>query len=73
MLPYIGQEFVEALRFFATNRATTDRSRAASQQPPACKRQDRPTPFQHVMSRLRFLIVAVVTSKWMLYLILACF
>jgi hypothetical protein len=72
MLPYIGQEIVETLRSFAIARPTTETSQAASQSPPACKGQDRLTPSRRVPFRLRSMIVAVVTSKWMIYLLLIC-
>jgi hypothetical protein len=66
MLPHMGPEFVEALRSLATNRPTTDTSRATSPTAPACKRLDRLAPFQRdtlvVLSR----ILAVITSKWMI-------
>jgi hypothetical protein len=72
MLPYIGQEIVEILRSFAIARPTIETSQAASQSPPSGKGQDRLTSSQRGPFRLRSMIVAVVTSKWMIYLILIC-
>jgi hypothetical protein len=72
MLPHMGPEFVEALRSRATNRPATDTPRAISQSPYACKRLDRLAPFQRVTLLFLSRILAVVTSKWMIYLILIC-
>jgi hypothetical protein len=69
MLPHMGPEFVEAL---TTNRPATDTSRATSQSPIACKRLDRLAPFQRITVVVFSCILAIVRSKWMLYLILIC-
>jgi hypothetical protein len=67
MLPHMGPEFVEAL---ATNRPATNKSSAGSQTSTACKRLDRLAPFQHVTVLVVSRILAIVMSKWMIYLIL---
>jgi hypothetical protein len=68
MLPHMGPEFVEAL----TNRPATGTCRTSSQTPIACKRLDHRAPFQSVTCPILSRILAVVTSKWMIYLILVC-
>jgi hypothetical protein len=72
MLPHMGPEFVEALRSLATNRPATDTSGAVPQSPYACKRLNRLAPFQRVAVLVFSRILAIVTSKWMIYLILIC-
>jgi hypothetical protein len=69
MLPHMGPEFVEAL---TTNRPATDTSPTTSQSPIACKRLDRLAPFQRVTVLVCSRILAIVMSKWMIYLILIC-
>jgi len=69
MLPHMGPEFVEAL---TTNRPATDTSRATSQSAPACKRLDRLPPFQRVTVLVFSRILAIVMSKWIIYLIHIC-
>jgi hypothetical protein len=68
MLPHMGPEFVEAL----TKRPTTDTCRTSSQTPIARKRLDHRAPFQSVTCLILSRILAVVTSKWMIYLVLIC-
>jgi hypothetical protein len=70
MLPHIGPEFVEALQSLATNRPATDTARATSPSASACKRVDRLAPFQRVTLVVLSRISAVITSKWMIYLVL---
>jgi hypothetical protein len=72
MLPNIGPEFVEALLSRATNKPAAHISPAASQNAPACKRLDRRVSFQHFTLLVLSRILAAVTSKWMVYLILMC-
>jgi hypothetical protein len=72
MLPNIGPEFVEALLSRATNEPATHTSPAASQSAPECKRLDRRAPFQRLALLVLFRILGIVTSKWMVYLILMC-
>jgi hypothetical protein len=72
MLPYIGPAFVEALLSLAANRSATDTSEATSQSEPACKRLDRSAPFQGVTLVVISRILGVVTSSWVIYLILSC-
>jgi hypothetical protein len=69
MLPHMGPEFVEAL---TTNRLATDISRETSQSEPACKRLDRLPPFKRVTVLVFSRILAIVMSKWVIYLILIC-
>jgi hypothetical protein len=70
MLPHMGPEFVEALQSLATNRPATDTARAASPSAPAFQRLDRLAPFQRVTLVVLSHILAVITSKWMIYLVL---
>jgi hypothetical protein len=72
MLPHMGPEFIEVLRSLATNKPAIDTSRATSQSTPACKRLDRLGPFQRVTRLVLSRILAVMTSKWMICLILCC-
>jgi hypothetical protein len=72
MLPHMGPEFVEALRSLATNRPDTDTSRATSQSAPARERLDHLAPCRRITLLVFSRILAVVTSKWMIYLILVC-
>jgi hypothetical protein len=72
MLPHMGPEFVEALRSLATNRPDTDTSQATSQSAPACKKLDCLAPCRRITLLVVSRILAVVTSKWMIYLILVC-
>jgi hypothetical protein len=72
MLPNIGPEFVEALLSRATNKPASHTSPAASQSVRECKRLDRRAPFQRVTLLVLSRILGIVTSKWMVYLILMC-
>lgn len=72
MLPNIGPEFVEALLSRGTNKPASHTSPAASQGAPECKRFDRVAPFRRFMRRALSHILVVITSKWMVYLILKC-
>jgi hypothetical protein len=72
MLPNTGPEFVEALLSRATNKPATHTSLASSQSAPACKRPNRRASFQAFMLLVLSRILAIVTSKWMVYLILMC-
>jgi hypothetical protein len=72
MLPNIGPEFVEALLSRATNMPASRTSRGASQSAPECKRLDRRAPFRRVTLLVLSCILGIVTSKWMVYLILMC-
>jgi hypothetical protein len=69
MLPYMGPEFVEALRSLATNRPATDTARATSPSALACKGLDRLAPFQRVRLVVLSCILAVITSRWMIYVV----
>jgi hypothetical protein len=69
MLPHMGPEFVEAL---TTNMPATDTSTTTSQSSIACKRLDRLAPFQRITVLVVSRILAIVMSKWMIYLILIC-
>jgi hypothetical protein len=70
MLPNIGPEFVEALLSRATNKPATHTSPAASQSAAECKRLDRRAPFRGLTLPVLSRILPVVTSNWMVYLIL---
>jgi len=70
MLPNIGPEFVEALLSRATSKPARHTSPAASQSAPACKRLDRLALFRGFTLPVLSRILTVVTSKWMVYLIL---
>jgi len=72
MLPNIGPEFVEALLSRATNKPATHTSPAASQGAPVCKGLDRLASFRYFALLVFSSILAMVTSKWMVYLILMC-
>jgi hypothetical protein len=72
MLPNIGPEFVETLLSRVTNKPATHTSPAASQSAPVCKELDRHTSFQRFTLPVLSHILAIVTSKWMVYLILMC-
>jgi hypothetical protein len=72
MLPNIGTEFVEALLSRATNKPATHTSPAASQDAAECKRVDRRALFRRVTLLVLSRILGIVTSKWMVYLILMC-
>jgi hypothetical protein len=72
MLPHMGPEFVEALRYLATSRPATDTSLATSQSAPVCKKLDRLASCRRITLLVVSNILAIVTSKWMLYLILLC-
>jgi hypothetical protein len=71
MLPNIGPEFVEALLSRATNKPATHTSPAASQGAAECKRVDR-RALRSVTLLVLSRILGIVTSKWMVYLILVC-
>jgi hypothetical protein len=70
MLPNIGPEFAEALLSRATNKPATHTSPAASQSAPVCKGPDRLASFRFFTLLVLSRILAIVTSKWMVYLIL---
>jgi hypothetical protein len=72
MLPNIGPEFVEALLSRAPNGRPTYTSPAASQSAPASQRLDRLASFGRSTLLALFHILTVLTSKWMVYLILMC-
>jgi hypothetical protein len=72
MLPNIGPEFVEALLSRATNKPATHTSPAASQGAAECKRVDCRALFRSVTLLVLSRILGIVTSKWMVYLILMC-
>jgi hypothetical protein len=72
MVPNIGPEFVEALLSRATNKPGTHTSPAASQSSPVCKGLDRPASFRRITLLVLSHILAMVTSKWMAYIILIC-
>ena len=72
MLPNIGPEFVEALLSLAANEPATHTSPAASQSAPAYKRLDRLAPCRRIKPLVVSRILGIVTSKWMVYLILMC-
>lgn len=72
MIPYIGHEFVEALQSVGADRPSTETPKTALQPPPLHKRRDRAAPFQRVTLRVLSRMLVVVTSKWMIYLIVAC-
>jgi hypothetical protein len=72
MLPNIGPEFVEALLSRATNEPATHASPAASQSAPAFKKLDRLAPCRRKAILVVSRILAIVTSKWVIYLILLC-
>ena len=65
MFPYIGREFVEALRLEATNRQTTNKLSAISQ---IIHNTPRPT-FRRIIGRLWSL--RVVISRWFIYAVSA--
>lgn len=70
MLPNVGPEFVEAVLSLGTNKPAMHPSPAASQSGPAGKRLDRPASFGRSTLLALFHILTVLTSKWMVYLIL---
>jgi hypothetical protein len=70
MLPNIGPEFVEALLSRATNKSATHTSPANSQSAAECKRPDCLASFRVLTLSVLSRILPVVTSKWMVYLIL---
>ena len=72
MLPNIGPEIVEALLSRATNKSATHTSPAASQNAPVCKGLDRLASFRRITLLVLSHILAIVTSKWMAYVILIC-
>jgi hypothetical protein len=72
MLPNIGPEFVEALLSRATNKPATHTLPRASQNAPVYKRLDRLVSCQRFTHFVLSRILAIVTSKWMVYLILMC-
>jgi hypothetical protein len=72
MLPNMGPEFVEALLSLGTNKPATHTSSAASRSAPACQRLDRLASFGRSTLLALLHILTVLTSKWMVYLILTC-
>jgi hypothetical protein len=70
MLPNIGPEFVEALLSRATNKRGRHTSLAGSQSVPPCNKLDRLASFRGFTLPVLSRILTVVTSKWMVYLIL---
>jgi hypothetical protein len=72
MLPNIGPEFVEALLSRVTNEPARHTSPAASQSAPECKGLDRLASFGCFTFLVLSRILGIVTSKWMVYLILMC-
>jgi hypothetical protein len=72
MIPYIGPEFVEALKSLAPDKSAKDTSLDVSLKPLARKRKDHLAPLRRVAARLRSLIVVVATNKLILLLIYLC-
>jgi hypothetical protein len=70
MLPNIGPEFVEALLSRATNKPASHTSSAASHSAPPCRRLDRLASLGGFTLPVLSRILPVVTSKWLVYLIL---
>jgi hypothetical protein len=70
MLPNIGPEFVEALLSRATSKPASHASPAASQSAPPCRRLGRLESCRGFTLPVLSRILQVVTSKWMVYLIL---
>jgi hypothetical protein len=72
MFPHIGPEFVEALVSQANDRPVQETSRTPSrsllpEKSPACR-----APFWHVTLRAFSHIWAIVSNRWMIYLLLVC-
>jgi hypothetical protein len=68
MLPYIGHEVVDILRSPATDRPVADTvgTAAASTEP------ESPAPRTRITLLVLSYILRVVTSMWMIYIILIC-
>lgn len=71
MIPYLHPEFVEALRYPATDRSAKDAPPDFSRKPLARKRKDHFTSFWRSTARHRSLIASVAT-KFILLLIYVC-
>jgi hypothetical protein len=72
MVPNVGPEFVEALLSRATNKPAAHTSPAVSQSAPVCEGLDRHASFRCFSLLVLSRILAIVTSKWMVYFILVC-
>jgi hypothetical protein len=69
---HIGAEFVEALTSRAADESAVDTSPEISDSTHPSEGQEHVTTFEHLASRLRALILAGVTIKWLLFILWAC-
>jgi len=69
MIPYIGPEFVKALKSLGADKLAKDSPRNASHKPPARKKKDYRGPPRRMAARIRSLIVLLVTNKLILLLV----
>jgi hypothetical protein len=69
---HIGPEFVEALTSRGVDKSAIDTSPAVSDGTHPSEGQERLTTFEHLASRLRALLLAGVTIKWLLFILWAC-
>jgi hypothetical protein len=70
---HIGPEFVEALQSKPADRSHLDTPIEAPDDPHASMRKKQPTPFRNIVSRLRSIFLSVITIKWILFIVWACF
>jgi hypothetical protein len=68
MLPNIGYEVVDILRSPATDRPAADTAGTAL----ACTEPESPAPCRRITLLVLSHVLSVVTSKWVIYIILIC-
>jgi hypothetical protein len=70
---HIGPEFVEALQSKPADRSHPYTPIEAPDDAHASMRQKQPTPCRNIVSRLRSIFLGVITIKWILFILWACF
>ena len=70
---HIGPEFVDALTSRAVDKSAVDTSPVVSDGSHPSEGQEHLPTFEQLASRLRAFFLAGVTSKWLLFILWACF